>query len=28
MASDLKIVVAQLQKDESRAFENAFGPGP
>ena len=28
MASDLKIVVAQLQKDELRAFENAFGPGP
>ena len=28
MASDLKTVVAQLQKNESRAFENAFGPGP
>lgn len=28
MASDLKTVVPQLQKNESRAFENAFGPGP
>ena len=27
MASDLKAVVAQLQKNESLAFENAFGPG-
>jgi cytochrome c peroxidase len=27
MASDLKAVVAQLQKNELLAFENAFGPG-
>jgi cytochrome c peroxidase len=28
MASDLKTVVEQLQKNELLAFENAFGPGP